>query len=118
MERAVRVIYKLIQSNQFKEHFVNWKQSWYFPRADETERVLKKARFRDIQISMSKRTTFFSNRDEFAIFVRTVIMKPLLGYIPDAKKKEQFLNAFLKEIEQSDWAWSLDYVRLGIFARK
>jgi trans-aconitate 2-methyltransferase len=118
VERALRVIYKVIQSNQFKEHFVNWKQSWYFPKADEIERVLKKTRFRDIQISMSKRTTFFSDREEFAIFVRTVIMKPFLGYLPDSMKKEKFLNAVLKEIEQSDPGWSLDYVRLGIFARK
>jgi hypothetical protein len=45
-------------------------------------------------------------------------MKPFLGYLLDSVKKEQFRDAFLKEIEQSDWAWSLDYVRLGIFARK
>jgi hypothetical protein len=44
-------------------------------------------------------------------------MKPFLGYLPDAKKKEEFLDAFLKEIELSGWKWSLDYVRLGIFAR-
>src|SRR5688572_8858509 len=55
VERAVRVISKLMQSDQFKEHFVNWKRSWYFPKADEIERLLEKAKFRDIQISMSKR---------------------------------------------------------------
>jgi trans-aconitate 2-methyltransferase len=118
VERAVRVISKLMQSNQFKEHFVNWKQSWYFPKADEIERLLENAKFRDIQINLSKRTTSFSDRDEFAIFVKTVIMKPFLGYLPDRAKKEQFLDAFLKEIELSGWKWSLDYVRLGIFARK
>jgi hypothetical protein len=45
-------------------------------------------------------------------------MKPFLGYLPDVAKKEQFLDAFLKEIEQFDLGWSLDYVRLGIFARR
>jgi trans-aconitate 2-methyltransferase len=118
VERAVRVISKLIQSNQFKEYFVNWKQSWYFPKADEIAILLEKVNFRDIQTNLSRRTTSFSGRDEFAIFVKTVIMKPFLGYLPDAKKKEQFLDAFLKEIEESGWKWSLDYVRLGIFARK
>jgi trans-aconitate 2-methyltransferase len=118
VERAVRVISKLMEFSQFKEHFVNWKQSWYFPKADEIERLLENAKFRDIQINLSKRTTSFSDRDEFAIFVKTVIMKPFLGYLPDRAKKEQFLDAFLKEIELSGWKWSLDYVRLGIFARK
>ena len=45
-------------------------------------------------------------------------MKPFLGYLPDAKKKEHFLDVFLNEIERSGRAWSLDYMRLGIFARK
>jgi trans-aconitate 2-methyltransferase len=118
VERAVRVISKLMEFSQFKEHFVNWKQSWYFPKADEIERLLENAKFRDIQINLSKRTTSFSDRDEFAIFVKTVIMKPFLGYLSDSVKKEQFLDAFLKEIELSGWKWSLDYVRLGVFARK
>ncbi len=118
VERALRVIFKLMQSNQFKEHFVNWKQSWYFPKADEIEKYLEKARFRDIQVYLSRRNTFFSDLDEFAIFVKTVIMKPFLGYLPDAKKKELFLDAFLIKFEQSGWALSLDYMRLGIFARK
>jgi trans-aconitate 2-methyltransferase len=118
VERAVSVIFKLMRSNQFKAHFVNWKQSWYFPKPDEIEIMLKRSRFRDIQVNLSKRTTSFSDRGEFAIFVKAVIMKPFLGYLPDAKKKEEFLDAFLKEIELSGWKWSLDYVRLGIFARK
>ena len=118
VERAVSVIFKLMRSNQFKAHFVNWKQSWYFPMADEIEGLLEKARFRDIQVNLSKRTTSFSSRNEFANFVKTVIMKPFLGYLPDVAKKEQFLDAFLMEIEQFDLGWSLDYVRLGIFARR
>jgi trans-aconitate 2-methyltransferase len=118
VERAVSVIFKLMRSIQFKTYFVNWKQSWYFPKPDEVAIMLERSRFRDIQVNLSKRTTSFSDRDEFAIFVKTVIMKPFLGYLPDAKKKEEFLDAFLKEIELSGWKWSLDYVRLGIFARK
>jgi trans-aconitate 2-methyltransferase len=118
VERALMVIFKVMQSDQFKEHFVNWKQSWYFPKPDEITKLLEKARFRDIQVNLSERTTTFSDREEFAMFVKTVIMKPFLGYLPNAKKKEQFLDAFLKKIVQSGWALSLDYMRLGIFARK
>jgi len=45
-------------------------------------------------------------------------MKPFLGYLTDDKKKEQFLATFLNEFERSGLTWSLDNVRLGIFARK
>jgi trans-aconitate 2-methyltransferase len=118
VERAVNVIFKLMQFKQFKEHFVNWKQSWYFPKKDEIEILLEKSRFKDIQVHLSKRTTYFSDRDEFAIFVKAVIMKPFLGYLPNDKKREEFLEEFLKEIGPSSSKWSLDYVRLGISARK
>ena len=118
LERPISVIFKIMQSERFKEHFANWKQSWYFPKPDETERLLHKARFRDIQVNLSKRSTSFSDRESFSIFVKTVIMKPFVGHLPDAKKKEQFVEVFLDEFEQSGEGWLLDFMRLGVFARK
>jgi trans-aconitate methyltransferase len=118
IESALSIIFKIMLSDQFREHFVNWKQSWYFPKPDETEILLKRARFRDIQVNLSKKSTTFSDRESFAIFVKAVIMKPFLGYIPDSRKKEEFLDAFLNEFERSGKAWSLDFMLLGIFARK
>jgi trans-aconitate methyltransferase len=118
VERPLSVIFKITQFDQFREYFVNWKQSWYFPKPDEIERLLQKAKFRNIQVNLSKRTTIFPDRDSFSIFIRTVIMKPFLGYLTDAKKREQFLDVFLKEFEHSGWAWSVDFMRLGISAKK
>jgi trans-aconitate 2-methyltransferase len=118
VERPLSVIFRIMQSDQFTEYFVNWKQSWYFPKPDETERLLQKARFRDIQVNLSKRSTSFSDRESFSIFVKTVIMKPFVGHLPDAKKKEQFVEVFLDEFEQSGEGWLLDFMRLGVFARK
>jgi trans-aconitate 2-methyltransferase len=118
VERPLSVIFRIMQSDQFTEYFVNWKQSWYFPKPDEKERLLQKARFRDIQVNLSRRSISFSDRESFAIFVKTVIMKPFVGHLPDAKKKEQFVEVFLDEFEQSGEGWLLDFMRLGVFARK
>jgi trans-aconitate methyltransferase len=118
LERALSVIFKIMHSEQFKEYFVNWKQSWYFPKPGETERLLQKAGFRDIQVNLSSQGTSFPDRQSFANFVKTVIMKPFLGYLDDTMNREQFLEEFLKEVEHSGPRWSLDYMRLGIFARK
>ena len=118
VERTLSLIFKIMQSDQFREHFADWKQSWYFPEQDETEKLLRKARFKDNQVNLSKLTTTFSDRETFANFVKTVIMKPFLGYLPDAKNKDQFVDAFLNEFERSGWAWSLDFMRLNISARK
>jgi trans-aconitate methyltransferase len=118
LERPLSVIFKIMQSEQFKEHFTNWKQSWYFPEPDETERLLQKVGFKEIQVDLSSQITSFPDRQSFATFVRTVIMKPFLGYLPDINRKERFVEAFLNEFEGHDWPWSLEFMRLTISATK
>jgi len=113
------VIFKIMQYNQFKEYFVNWKQPWHYAKPADTKRLLQKAGFKNIQVNLSNRTTPFSDLHSFAIFVRTVIMKPFLGYISDSCKKDEFLDVFLNEYKHSDHQlWSLDFTLLNIFARK
>ena len=118
LERPLSVIFKIMQSEQFKEHFANWKQSWYFPKPDETESLLQKVGFKEIQVDLSSQITSFPDRQSFATFVRTVIMKPFLGHLPDANSKEQFIDAVLNEFEGHGWPWSLEFMRLTISARK
>jgi hypothetical protein len=118
LERPISVIFRIMQSEQFKEHFANWKQSWYFPKPDETEKLLQKVGFKEIQVDLSSQIISFSDRHSFATFVRTVIMKPFLGYLPDANRKEQFMDAFLNAFEGHGWPLSLEFMRLTICARK
>jgi trans-aconitate methyltransferase len=116
--RPLSLIFKLMQSDQFMEYFANWKQSWYFPKQDEIEQLLEKTRFKDIQVNLSKLTTNFYDRESFANFVKTVIMKPFLGYLPSAEKKDKFVDSFISEFVRSDWKLSLDFMRLRMSARK
>ncbi|MDQ3837624.1 MAG: methyltransferase domain-containing protein [Thermoproteota archaeon] len=118
LERPLSILFKIMRSEQFREHFANWKQSWYFPRPDETERLLQKVGFKEIQVDLSSQITPFPDRQSFATFVRTVIMKPFLGHLPDANRKEQFVDIFLNEFEGHGWPWSLEFMRLTISARK
>jgi trans-aconitate methyltransferase len=37
LEKTLSVIFKIMQSDQFKVYFVNWKPTWYFPMQEETE---------------------------------------------------------------------------------
>lgn len=48
-----------MQSEQFKEYFINWKQSWYFPKPDETKELLQEAKFKDIKVNLSKALQLF-----------------------------------------------------------
>lgn len=118
LEGIIPSIFKMMDSDRFKEHFARWKQSWYFPKADETESRLRNSGFRNINVNISRQTMNYPDRDSFADFVRTVIMKPFFGYLPDDATRNGFLGALLSEIEQRGGGWSLDYVRIGVSARK
>lgn len=107
-----------MQSDEFRRYFANWKQSWYFPKPDDTERLLQQIEFRDILVYLSDRTMVYPDLQSFTMFVRSVILRTFLGYLPDSQKKEQFLNLFLNEFKQSSREWSLDFMRLSVFARK
>ena len=67
MERAISIMLKISQSEQFKKHYVHWKQSWYFPKRDETERLLHRAKFSEIQVNLSKLTANFCDRKSLLI---------------------------------------------------
>ena len=68
------------------------------------------------------------DREIYSRFVKTVIMKPFLEYLPDDDKlRNRYLELFLQEVEKSSAnissnksqaPWSLDYVRLNIIADK
>ncbi|HEU4444257.1 MAG TPA: methyltransferase domain-containing protein [Nitrososphaeraceae archaeon] len=118
LEKISSIVFKIMQSDQFRKYFANWKQSWYFPKPDDTERLLQKIGFRDILVYLSDQTMVYPDLESFALFVKSVTLRTFLGYLPDVKKKEQFLDVFLNEFEQSGRTWSLDFMRLGIFARK
>jgi trans-aconitate 2-methyltransferase len=118
VDRPLSILLRIIQSDQFREDFVNWKQSWHFPTSEETGELLRKSGFRNIQVNLADRSTGFPDRQSFANFVKTVIMVPFLGYLEDSRKEEQLLNEFLGEVERSGNAWLLDYVRLCISATK
>lgn len=90
-----------MQSDQFRKYFANWKQSWYFPKPDDTERLLQQIGFRDILVYLSDQTMVYPDLESFALFVKSVTLRTFLDYLPDAQKKVQFLDVFLNEFEQS-----------------
>lgn len=118
LEKILSLIFKIIQSDQFKANFAGWKQPWFFPRPEYTKSLLLDIGFRDIQVYLSDETMVYPDLESFMLFVKTVIMKPFADHLGDSKK-DQFFEAFLNEIKlHSNNGWVLDYVRLDISARK
>ena len=117
LENAISILDRLKASENFAKYFSDWKQTWYFASAEETERLLARVGFKDIRVRLSKEPTGFANRAEFSAFVRAVILRPYLSVIPDEKVRDKFAGEFEDEVGHSG-GWNLDYVRLSIIAKK
>jgi len=106
--------------DEFKRFFTGWQESWYFANPEETSRLLQDIGFKDIEAYLTEDSATLGNRNSFALFAKTVVMKPYLARLPDQELKDNFLESFLNEIESNHKSrcWVMDYVRLNIRAKK
>jgi trans-aconitate 2-methyltransferase len=115
-------VYKLMkqikESAEFRGHFVNWKEPWYFAKPGDTEKLLEEIGFTNIDVYPSDGTTTFPDSKSYSQFVKTIVMKPFLRYLPDDQLKDRYLKLFLERVEKSGLFWTLDFIRLNIIAQK
>jgi trans-aconitate 2-methyltransferase len=124
--KTLPIFNKVRKSNQFYNYFCNdkgedtWKQPWYFAKKEDTEKMLKEIGFKNIQVSLENREYEFNNKEEYFLFIKTVILQPYLKYLPNETLKEKFAKSVIQEIETNskELQWKLDFVRLNINAKK
>jgi len=122
----------------FVQYFRDWKDPWYFPSTTETNSILKTTGFREIRTEMTKKIAIFQGFEEYRLFMKTVVMKPYLSYLPSDDNnptRNLFIDSFMKQIKRNNKDFlkdndekkgsssgkeqpSIDYVRLDIHAIK
>jgi trans-aconitate 2-methyltransferase len=126
---TVRPILDLTRkSSRFKDYFRDWEDPWNFASAEETFSTMEKAGFKRIETSLTKKIAKFSNFEEYRLFMKTVIMKPYLSYLPsdcDGQNINSFIDCFFKHQKKNIKGfskvitdYSIDYTRLNILANK
>lgn len=121
LNNFIAVLYEVIHTTPFCSFFAGWKGTWYFPKADDTSRLLNEIGFKDVSVHLSTEPTKFENRNSFALFAKTVVMKPFLAVLPDLELKKMFVESALDRFEKdstNDIPWVIDYVRLNVKAKK
>lgn len=95
-------------------------QTWYFPKKEDTERILQEIGFRNIQVFLENKDAKFSNKEEYLLFIKRIVLIPYLKYLPNDMLKDKFDKSVLQEIETNakELQWKLDFVRLNINAIK
>ena len=130
LEQIISVLERIIHLDQFKRHFTDWKQPWYFANSDDTYNLLQETGYVNAKVFSSSDRVILPNRQVYYKFVKTVIIKSYLEHLsqdnedPDIDKlKTLFLDMLLNEVEKSgntssSASWFLDFVRLNIIAQK
>jgi trans-aconitate 2-methyltransferase len=90
--------------------------------------ILKNTGFRDIHTEISKKTAVFQGSQDYRLFMKTVVMKPYLSYLPSQNDndtiRDLFIDLFIEQaIKTKDFLNqksqpSIDYMRLNIRAIK
>ena len=124
--KTLPIFNKVRKSNQFYNYFCNdkgeniWKQTWYFAKKEDTEKMLKEIGFKNIQVFLENRESKFNNKEEYFLFIKTIVLLPYLKYLPNETLKDKFAKSVIQEIETNskELQWKLDFVRLNINAKK
>jgi trans-aconitate methyltransferase len=130
LQQIITMLEQITHLDRFKEHFTDWKQPWYFPKLDDTYKLLQEIGYVNTMIFSSSDHVILPNRRVYSKFVKTVVIKSYLDHLSrdndDAdidRLKTLFLDVFLDEVEKSgnnnsSASWFLDFVRLNIIAHR
>jgi trans-aconitate 2-methyltransferase len=97
--------------------FDDWPEPWYYADIESTTRRLAAAGFVEIDVSLEEAPTSFEGPAPFQEFIATVCVRPYLDRLP-ADERKIFLNELTIAAAADSPAFTLDYWRLNISARR
>ncbi|MGE5634479.1 MAG: class I SAM-dependent methyltransferase [Deltaproteobacteria bacterium] len=126
LTKTLSIFTKVRKSKEFYNYFCNnkgediWNEPWYFAKKEDTEKILQEIGFRNIQVFLENKDAKFSNKEEYFLFIKTIVLLPYLKYLPNETLKDKFAKSVIQEIETNakELQWKLDFVRLNINAIK
>lgn len=123
LTKTLPVFNKVWKSLEFCNYFCNrkeqsiWNEPWYFAKAEDTEKILKEIGFKNIEVFLENKVSKFHDKEDYFIFIKTIVLRPYLEYLSNDKLKNMFAKAVVHEIETNfkELQWKLDYVKFWIY---
>jgi hypothetical protein len=107
----------LIREPPFDRFFAGWRECWLYADPDTTAARLARAGFAEIETRLEPSPATLPGRPEYREFVETVCLRPYLERLPpDAQAR--FTDELVDQAAGDEPAFTLDYCRLAIAARK
>lgn len=118
IERVHKRCDRLITLPEFRDYFTQWKEPWHLADAETTAARLTAAGFVDVWTNIEPSPVRFDDGASFAEFVTTVICRPYVSCLPDAKLRDAFIAEITREAAGDNPPFEIDYWRLNMRARK
>lgn len=115
--RTLAAAERVMGEDRFKDAFAGWQENWNFADPGTTRDRLEAAGFEEIETWLHEEPTEFGSVDELTRFLKTVVLRHHLTFLPEAKW-EPFAAAVASEVAASEGSPTLDYVRLNILAKR
>lgn len=103
---------ELAKSPAYADAFVGWKESWWYPDAEETAERLRAAGWTRVHTWVERRPTPFADAASFSDFIASVNLRPFLAQL-DAERAARFTATLVEAASRDTPPYVLDYHRLN-----
>jgi hypothetical protein len=114
--RTLAVIERVMGEDRFRDAFVGWERGWNFADPETTKARLEAAGFEEVETWLHEEFTEFGSVDELARFLKTVVLRQHLTFLPEAER-DPFTAAVAARLA-GEGSLVVDYVRLNMLATR
>ena len=68
LQQIITLLERIRQLDKFKAYFKNWKQSWYFAKPDDTNKLLKEIGYVNTKVYLNRDCVILPNRHAYSEF--------------------------------------------------
>jgi trans-aconitate 2-methyltransferase len=114
--RTLEITQRVMGQERFRDAFAGWERGWTFPDPETTKARLEGAGFEEVETWLHEENTQFASVEELTRFLKTVVLKPHLTYLPEGKR-----DAFAAAVaggHAEGGSLVVDYVRLNMLATR
>jgi trans-aconitate methyltransferase len=118
LERTRSRARRLVSHPDFLPYFRNWQEPWLYATPSETAERLRHTGFEEVEAWLHAAPTTLDSAQTYRDFLAAVIMHPYLEQIKSAVPRDRLLDEMTEAAALDSPAFTLDYWRLTIRARR
>lgn len=107
----------LAATARFEKFFSGFREPWLYQDAEGAAESLLGAKFLDVETSLEAAPTILDGREQYAEFVRNIVLWRHLEQIPDENLRREFMDNLTAQAAHDDPPFQLDYWRLNLRGR-